>query len=569
MTDVPSNLVPVRLTSLTEYVGGSTLGYTYYVLGGVTYKVQIASLDIGTVSSVDASGGTTGLTFSGGPITSSGTLTLGGTLAIANGGTGSATATLARAALLPTYAGNALKVLAVNAGATDVEWVLGGGTVTSVGQTFTGGLISVGGSPITTSGTLALTVAGTSGGIPYFSSAAAWASSAVLAANALMVGGGAGAAPATVTTGTGVLTALGINVGSAGAFVAFNGALGTPSSGTLTNCTGYPVSGLAGLGTGVAAALAINIGSAGAPVLFNGAGGTPSSMTATNLSGTAAALNIGGNAATATSATTATNIAGGAAGQIPRQTGAGATGFTTATFPTTAGTSGNVLTSDGTNWLSSPLPGGTLTTTKVLTSGTGATYTPTAGAQFIRVTIKGGGGGGSGTGTASIGAAGAGGTTSFNGVTAIGGAAGAYSGGAGGTGGSNNSLTVSRDPGSPGGRPALLIFDATQFTVPGGNGGGNGGGLGGAYGGANAGVAGITNSGGGGGGGGTPIGTQATLQSYSNGFGGGEGESATFWLAATTYTYTVGVAGTAGTAGTSGAAGGAGGSGVIYVEEFY
>jgi hypothetical protein len=40
------------------------------------------------VSSVDASGGTTGLTFSGGPITTSGTLTLAGTLAVANGGTG-------------------------------------------------------------------------------------------------------------------------------------------------------------------------------------------------------------------------------------------------------------------------------------------------------------------------------------------------------------------------------------------------------------------------------------------------------------------------------------------------
>jgi hypothetical protein len=31
--------------------------------------------------------------------------------------------------------------------------------------------------------------------------------------------------------------ALGVNVGSAGAFTTFNGALGTPSSGTLTNCT--------------------------------------------------------------------------------------------------------------------------------------------------------------------------------------------------------------------------------------------------------------------------------------------------------------------------------------------
>ena len=42
----------------------------------------------GTVTSVDVSGGTTGLIASGGPITTTGTITLSGTLAIANGGTG-------------------------------------------------------------------------------------------------------------------------------------------------------------------------------------------------------------------------------------------------------------------------------------------------------------------------------------------------------------------------------------------------------------------------------------------------------------------------------------------------
>ena len=45
----------------------------------------------GTVTSVDVSGGTTGLTTSGGPVSSSGTITLAGTLAVANGGTGTAT----------------------------------------------------------------------------------------------------------------------------------------------------------------------------------------------------------------------------------------------------------------------------------------------------------------------------------------------------------------------------------------------------------------------------------------------------------------------------------------------
>ena len=42
----------------------------------------------GTVSSVAVSGGTTGLTTSGGPITASGTITIAGTLVTANGGTG-------------------------------------------------------------------------------------------------------------------------------------------------------------------------------------------------------------------------------------------------------------------------------------------------------------------------------------------------------------------------------------------------------------------------------------------------------------------------------------------------
>ena len=88
------------------------------------------------------------------------------------------------------------------------------------------------------------TVAGTtnSGGIPYFSSGTVLTSSAALAANALVKGGGAGVAPSTITTGTGVLTALGVNTGSAGAFVVNGGALGTPSSGTLTSATGLPLS---------------------------------------------------------------------------------------------------------------------------------------------------------------------------------------------------------------------------------------------------------------------------------------------------------------------------------------
>jgi len=53
----------------------------------------------GTVTSVDVSGGTTGLSFSGGPVTTSGTITMAGTLAVANGGTGGTTQATARSGI--------------------------------------------------------------------------------------------------------------------------------------------------------------------------------------------------------------------------------------------------------------------------------------------------------------------------------------------------------------------------------------------------------------------------------------------------------------------------------------
>ena len=75
------------------------------------------SAGTGTVTSVAVSGGTTGLTTSGGPITTTGTITLAGTLATANGGTGNATGTATINANLTgdvTSVGNASTLATVN-----------------------------------------------------------------------------------------------------------------------------------------------------------------------------------------------------------------------------------------------------------------------------------------------------------------------------------------------------------------------------------------------------------------------------------------------------------------------
>jgi len=96
-------------------------------------------------------GGTTGLSFG----LAGSAYALSGTLAIASGGTNATTVPAARVNLLPNYTGNANKVLALNAGATDIEWLAltGTGTVTSVNLTAGTG-ISVSGGPITTSGSI-------------------------------------------------------------------------------------------------------------------------------------------------------------------------------------------------------------------------------------------------------------------------------------------------------------------------------------------------------------------------------------------------------------------------------
>ena len=136
------------------------------------------------------------------------------------------------------------------------------GTVTSV--SWTGGIVSVA-TPTTTP---AFTVAGTSGGVPYFSSGTAWASSGVLTASRIVLGGGAGAAPTvlgslgTTTTvlhgnaaGAPTFGAVSLTADVSGTLPIANGGTGTTSTtfaSLTTNVSGILPVANGGNGLGVA-----------------------------------------------------------------------------------------------------------------------------------------------------------------------------------------------------------------------------------------------------------------------------------------------------------------------------
>jgi len=123
----------------------------------------------------------------------------------------------------------------------------------------------------------------------------AWTTStypATNAANTLLYASSANTMAALATANSSVLVTSAGGVPSLSTTLP-NIAIGTPTSGTLTNCTGLPIAGTTGYGTGVATALADNVGSAGAFVINGGALGTPSSGTMTNVSGTASSLTAG------------------------------------------------------------------------------------------------------------------------------------------------------------------------------------------------------------------------------------------------------------------------------------
>jgi hypothetical protein len=201
----------------------------------------------GTVTQVDGSGGTTGLTLTGGPITSVGTLTLGGTLGFANGGTGQTSYTNGQLLIGNTLTGGLSKAT-LTAGA-NVTITNGNGTITiaSTGGGGGGGVTSVGASyPITVTGTTTPTIG---------------------------IASSAGAC--TTTTGTGDLV------------------FATGPTITLANATGLPLTtGVTGVlpvangGTGVTASTGTgSVVLSNSPTLVTPALGTPSAINIVNATG--------------------------------------------------------------------------------------------------------------------------------------------------------------------------------------------------------------------------------------------------------------------------------------------
>ena len=95
-----SSVQQLRLNGRIQITGGN-YGNGKVLTSDANGLASWTTPSSGSVTSVDISGGTTGLTFSGGPITTAGTFTTSGTLAIANGGTGQTTANAAFNALSP------------------------------------------------------------------------------------------------------------------------------------------------------------------------------------------------------------------------------------------------------------------------------------------------------------------------------------------------------------------------------------------------------------------------------------------------------------------------------------
>jgi hypothetical protein len=134
---------------------GGTAGQVLIKASSVDYATAWLTLTgTGTVTSINVSGGTTGLTFSGGPVTAAGTITMAGILDVANGGTGTTT-------LTGYLKGNGVAPFSAVASipTTDLSGTITNLQLTNSSITINGNTVALGGSTTVTSNTTnALTI---------------------------------------------------------------------------------------------------------------------------------------------------------------------------------------------------------------------------------------------------------------------------------------------------------------------------------------------------------------------------------------------------------------------------
>ena len=268
----------------------------------------------GTVTSVAASGGTTGLSFTGSPITGAGTLTLGGTLGIANGGTNATSASGARLNLGAAASGANSDITSITGLTTPLASTQGGTGQSSytdgqllIGNSATGGLakstITAGSGITVTNGNGTITIASTAGG------------GSVTSVNA------SGGTTGLTFTGGPITTAGTLTLG--GTLAVANGGTGaTTESGARTalgvpSTTGSGASGTWGISISGNAATVTN------GVVTTGSYADPAWITA--LAGSKITGNISGNAANVTGTVAVANGGTGSTTQSGARTGLGAT----------------------------------------------------------------------------------------------------------------------------------------------------------------------------------------------------------------------------------------------------